>query len=375
MKRFTIESSAFKTALKRFKDVIRQNMVLPTLECILVEVSKDQIKCTATDLENYLVLNIPATTSVNAEDEIFSFLIPHKNLLTMIANMTPSAITFNIGETSVMISFDRFKAKLPTQHVDHFPKTPTDLGMSVSGSFEIKKWKNALLTAVSFTSNDDLRPQMCGVNFAKENGVVTIVATDAHKLYHKEITGCKLDAEKFNFIMPAKSVRLACTNFSSVADFLVGDNYLRISEDNALLISRKIDARFPDWRQVMPDSEQWPCIYLNRKDVLRGLRVISTFANSATNQVVVSMKAEEQGRLKSVYFDSGDVDFNTEGGFGVYVEKGELLDNHKFALNGKFLQQCLTSSNDMLVKIQFSDSASKCVLINDEILLMPLLIS
>ena len=69
---------------------------------------------------------------------------------------------------------------------------------------------------------------------------------------------------------------------------------------------RLIDARFPDYKVVIPTDNPYR-LTLNRADFQSALRRVSIFSNKSTNQVALSITGSE------LQLAAQDVDFSNEG--------------------------------------------------------------
>ena len=61
-----------------------------------------------------------------------------------------------------------------------------------------------------------------------------------------------------------------------------------MTSNNLSLSCRLIDAKFPDYKAVIPTDNPYKLI-VNRTDFISALRRLSIFANKTTNQVVLEI--------------------------------------------------------------------------------------
>jgi DNA polymerase-3 subunit beta len=264
-------------------------------------------------------------------------------------NIADQPLTFNIDKNfAVEITSDNGKYKVMGENPDNFPKEPA---ADDTNSFTISS--GALITAINKTlfavSNDDLRPAMTGVFFELQKDSVQFVATDAHRLvrYKKtNVSSPKVDS----FIAPKKPLNLLKNALPDNDDELTisyNSNHLFITHGSTQLICRLIDARFPDYKVVIPTDNPYKLL-VNKSDFQSALRRVSVFSNKSTNQVALSISGSE------LQLAAQDVDFSFEGTERMNCQyDGEDL---QIAFNAKFLIEMLNAADSDEVKIELSTS-------------------
>jgi DNA polymerase III sliding clamp (beta) subunit (PCNA family) len=153
---------------------------------------------------------------------------------------------------------------------------------------------------------------------------------------------------------------------------LINSTNIRFTRaDGVQVVTRVIDARFPDYRVVLPGGDGNVVVTMNPDELLKELKNAGKFANTATNQVVFSING-------NVSLSSCDVDFEHE--FQTGVEQAEIKwapeVNHelKIAFNSKFLSEIVQRVKDEPVSVKFW-APHKAAIINDNFLLMPLMLN
>lgn len=149
-------------------------------------------------------------------------------------------------------------------------------------SYETKPDNEGLVSILGeFASDDELRPAMTGVFFDNEN----IVTTDAHRL----------------FVLPNK-----------------GSAYGGLYEIGK---TKKIDAKFPDYRVVLGDNKNRKCFYFN---ILKLKTYTSTVlksysVNRATNMIVYSFGDNEVAGMNGEFLISILDSFEKLGYENIYI--------------------------------------------------------
>src|SRR6476620_12610340 len=340
--KFIVSSSQLLKQLQHINGVINANTVLPILEDFLFEVDKNKLTVVATDLETVMRIQM----DIEAK-ETGKVCIPARILMDSLKNIPDQPLTFNIDKNfGVEITSDNGKYKVMGENPDNFPKEPV---ADITTSFTMPS--SALSTAISkclfAVSNDDLRPAMTGVFFELSDKGVTCVATDAHRLvrYTRLDVSCpKTDT----FIVPKKPLSLLKTALPSNEDELevsYNSNHLFVKHGGTELVCRLIDARFPDYKVVIPVDNPYK-LTVNKNDFQSALRRVSVFSNKSTNQVALTISGSK------LQLASQDVDFSFEGNERMSCQyDGEDL---QIAFNAKFLIEMLGAAESDEVKIELS---------------------
>lgn len=369
--KFIVSSTQLLKHLQQISGVINANTVLPILEDFLFEIEKDKLTIVATDLETVMKINM----EIKAQDS-GKVCIPAKILLESLKNITEQPLTFNIDKNyGVEITSDNGKYKVMGENPDNFPKEPV---ADDASSFTMPS--SVLVTAINkclfAVSNDDLRPAMTGVFFEFSNKGITSVATDAHRL----VRFSKLDVEcpeTSSFIVPKKPLNLLKNVLPSTDEQLkisYNTNHLFVKHGGTEMVCRLIDARFPDYKVVIPVDNPYK-LTVNKNDFQNALRRVSVFSNKSTNQVALTITGSE------LQLAAQDVDFSFEGNERMNCQyDGEDL---QIAFNAKFLIEMLGAADTEEIVIELS-TPSKAGIIkptkkveNEELLMliMPLMLN
>jgi DNA polymerase-3 subunit beta len=284
-KKKTAVDSTAKLLYIAASKTINTNTVLPILETILF---KDG-SATVTDLETTVIVPFKVSgipkEGVAIPASIFRD-IHNMGEITSVSVNENLTCTFKSGSRVITFAGDK---------ADQFPVShKADYHIGSIGEKEIE----AMEIANFFVSKDDLRPAMTGIFFSDN-----IVATDAHRLYSYPIK--KLGAE---FIMPSKSVKILMALTSIKWDIYCDDpknpvHVMFVNDAGVKVIFRVIDARYPDYKVVIPKMEDVTVKMLIDKNLLLPeLKNASRFANKSTNQVNFDVNSK-------LNLSASDVDF------------------------------------------------------------------
>src|SRR5574343_297049 len=369
--KFIVSSSSLLKHLQQISGVINANTVLPILEDFLFEIEDKKLNVVATDLETVMRVQMDVESKANGK-----VCIPAKILMDSLKNIADQPLSFNIDKNfAVEITSDNGKYKVMGENPDNFPKEP-----AADDTTSFTMTSSALVTAINKTlfavSNDDLRPAMTGVFFEMDKKGLQFVATDAHRLvrYKRKDVSCpKADS----LIVPKKPLTLLKASMPDNDDELTisyNANHLFVKHGTTQLSWRLIDARFPDYKVVIPADNPYK-LTVSKADFQGALRRVSIFSNKSTNQVALTINGSQ------LQLTAQDVDFSFEGNERMNCQyDGEDL---QIAFNAKFLIEMLNGADSAEVNMELS-TPTKAGLIkpteqdeNEELLMlvMPLMLN
>ena len=154
--------------------------------------------------------------------------------------------------------------------------------------------------------------------------------------------------QKDSFIVPKKPLNLLKSALPDNSDELkisYNSNHLFVVHGSTELVCRLIDARFPDYKVVIPVDNPYK-MTVGRADFQSALRRVSVFSNKSTNQVALSISGSE------LQLAAQDVDFSFEGNERMSCQyDGEDL---QIAFNAKFLIEMLNGAETSDVVMELS---------------------
>ena len=370
--RFIVTSTALLKNLQQISGVISANTVLSVLEDFLFELRGNTLTLTATDLETMMRVQM----EVNDAQGNGRICIPSKILTDYLKNLPEQPITFNVNESdlSIEMSSDVGKYRIGGEKADDFPKEPApgDTTQFTMPSILLLECINKTLFAVSA---DTLRPAMTGVNFELDKDSISFVSTDAHRLVQIRRTDISCPAKE-NFVVPKKplqQLRATLAADETLLQLAYNGSHLFVTGAHLSLSCRLIDARFPDYKAVIPVDNPYR-LTLNRADFVSALRRVSIFANKTTNQVVLDINGN------ALQISAQDIDFSYEGKEMLSCQyTGEDM---KIAFNARLMVELINNMEGSEVLVELSKPSRAAIFRNIEksdsedllMLIMPLMV-
>ncbi len=340
--KFIVSSTQLLKQLQHIAGVINANTVLPILEDFLFEIDKGKLSVVATDLETVMRIQLDVEAKESGK-----VCIPAKILMDSLKNIPDQPLSFNIDKNfAIEITSDNGKYKVMGENPDNFPKEPA---ADDTTSFTMKS--SALVTAINKTlfavSNDDLRPAMTGVFFELNKDFIQFVATDAHRLVRYKRTDVSCPKQD-SFIVPKKPLNLLKAALPMNDDEITvnyNSNHLFVKHGTTQMSCRLIDARFPDYKVVIPADNPYK-MTVAKSDFQGALRRVAIFSNKSTNQVALQINGSELG------LQAQDVDFSFEGAERMKCQyDGEDIT---IAFNARFLIEMLNAADSDEVRMELS---------------------
>jgi len=126
-------------------------------------------------------------------------------------------------------------------------------------------------------SHDESRYALTGVLFSVDQRELSMVATDGHRLaVIKKAHNVEFGDTPIEVIIPLKAimeVKKLCDTDGLISVNL-SESQIAFRKEDTLLVSRLIDAQFPDYRQVLPSESRFR-VALDKEQLNRALRRVS----------------------------------------------------------------------------------------------------
>lgn len=280
---FIVASHELQSHLSRISGVVPAKSVLPIIQNIHFQLRDGQLVLTATDLDNSLQTTLAVEPQGAGE---LNVAFPAKLLQDTIKALPEQPLTFTRNEDSNVITLTTDVGEYrvntePGADFPQFPKAEETQTITLPLSVLVNVIDHTLFAA----STDELKPAMNGMLFEFAPGGANFVATDAHRLVRYRRTDIQTEAE-VTFILPQKALKLLVSAASSSGAETVQIEYNQTSAffsfGSTRMACRLIDARFPDYRNVIPASSPAKAI-LNKRELLGSMRRLDIYSNKTTH--------------------------------------------------------------------------------------------
>lgn len=288
--KFTIAREQLLKPLTLVSGAVERRHTLAVLSNVLLEVSANSLKMTATDLEVELI----SFAAIEGEVTPGVTTVPAKKFLDICKGLQDGAeIKIEVEGERMIIRSGRSRFTLSTLPADDFPNID-----NWHGDIEFVLPQHLLRSVIESTqfsmANQDVRYYLNGMLFEIENDILKTVATDGHRL---AVSSRPIDAQQSSkkIIVPRKGVvellRLIEATDEPVT-VQIGDSHLRANIMNAVFTTKLVDGRFPDYQRVLPRGGD-KVIITSRLELKQALARASILSNEKFRGVRFNFSANE----------------------------------------------------------------------------------
>jgi len=286
--RIRAERDDLADVLSRAGRAVGSRSPLPILQGLLVEVEGGRLRVTGTDNE----VTVRTYLEVEAIED-GETVIPAKLAAEAVRKLPPGAVSITAADGEVEITGNGPRFRLRELSVGDFPKindSVTEDTFDVVGETLVKALSQVGIAA----SGDEARPTLTGVLFEENEGGLRLVATDSYRLAVRDVLGIGATGSK---LVPYRALReLGRTVGDGPMKVALGDREATFITERGRLTVRIIDATFPKYRQLLPDS--YPSRLKVAKKTL--LEAVGRAALVAEDHIPVRLNLHEGGVELSV---------------------------------------------------------------------------
>ena len=345
--KFTVSSSALLSLLATTGKVISNKNTLPILDYFLMELKGEELTVTTSDLETTIIGHLKVE-SVEREGVIAA---PAKLMLDSLKEFPEMPLEFEVNDTTweIKVKWTSGSLSIPGASAVSYPAMPAigadckdillDVDMLIAG---INK-------TIFATADDELRPVMNGVYFNFEQGKLTFVATDAHKLVRSMVECPDVDFNA-SFILPKKPANLL------KGVLLKEEEPIRVMFDaknvtfelkNHKLVCRLIEGNYPNYNAVIPSANPNK-VLVDRVELLNGIKRVAVCSNPTTNLIRMDIASNR------ISLAAQDIDFSVSANETISCS----YDGNPVTIGFKstFLVEILSNIDTPTVMIELADS-------------------
>lgn len=268
--------------------VVETRQTLPILGHLHLEVTKDRVILTGTDLEVALKAWCPAQV-----EELGEATVPARKFLELTRSL-PEGADLQLGQADgqVWIQTKRSRFGLATLPPDDFPEL--ELGDSVQEVPLSQGVLKRLLGKTSFAmARDDVRYYLNGILLEWTETNLRAVATDGHRLALMDHEVAPAE-NPVRVILPRKGVReleRLLTEREEELEVGFAPNHVRFRLPRLTCTSKLIEGQFPDYQRVIPTMEG-SRLQGDRQAILQALKRVAILSHRKTRRIRLNCRAE-----------------------------------------------------------------------------------
>ncbi|UFJ40454.1 DNA polymerase III subunit beta [Brevibacillus humidisoli] len=358
----TVQREKLSTAVSHVMKAVSTRTTMPILTGIKVKADEEGLTLTASDSDISIEVHIPVEEadewgvtvhqpgSVVLTARIFGEIVrklPHEEI--QLEADERLMVTIRSGQSEFTIN---------GMNADEFPQL-MQLEEEKVLSIPSDLLKTLIKQTVFAVSTSEMRPILTGIMWSLEQGQLTFVSTDSHRLAsRKAAVECSPDLHFHNVVVPGKScnelVKILDDNQDPV-DIVVGDNQIMVRANHILFYSRLLEGAYPDTSRIIPQGSKTELV-VNSKDFLHSIERASLLSREGKSNVV---------RLSTMDGESIEISSNApEIGKVVELVRPQSLSGEelKISFNAKYMIDALRSMENAEIKVSFTGSMSPFVL-------------
>lgn len=372
--KFIIQRDYLVQSVQDVMKAVSSRTTIPILTGIKITAATDGVTLTGSDSDISIESFIPKEEDGNEIVEIKqtgAIVLQARFFSEIIRKLPTDFVEIEVlGSLQTVIRSGKSEFNLIGLDAEEYPRLPQ---IEENNKFYIATdLLKAMIRQTHFAvSTSETRPILTGVNWKIENGELTCIATDSHRL---ALRNAKIEAENnetYNIVIPGKSL----SELSKIIDdsngqieIVITENQILFKAKHLLFFSRLLEGNYPDTSRLIPADSKTNLI-LNTKEFLQAIDRASLLAREGRNNVV-KLAANEDGIIE-ISSNSPEIGKVVEEIQSQMIEGEEL----KISFSAKYMMDALKALEGTEIKISFTGAMRPFVIrpLHDETILQLIL--
>lgn len=333
---------AFEKAVLLAHRISGKNVNLPVLSCLIFEAKNKTCFIRATNLDLGIEIRIAARVE---EEGVVA--VPANLLASFVQSLNgENKIHLSLQETVLRIKTGKSVMDIKTLPSEDFPTLPKAEAKKAF-LLPVKTILQGIKSVWYAGSNSTIKPELASVYIHFHDGKLIFVSTDSFRLAEKSIPLQKLSSFD-SILIPNKNI----PDIIRILESVDGDIEIHITQtqiafihESFYLISRLIDAQFPDYVQIIPKQTTTVLTAL-KADLLHSLKKTIVFSDSFNQIGFVLDPKKKECVLKAANNETGTID--------EYLESSLSGEELSINFNYRYLIDCFQSIPTDSVSLSFS---------------------
>ncbi|MBU8772359.1 DNA polymerase III subunit beta [Cytobacillus oceanisediminis] len=372
--RFIIQRDRLVQSVQDVMKAVTSRTTIPILTGIKIVASEEGVTLTGSDsdisIESFIpkeeagdeIVEIKQAGAIVLQAKFFSEIVkklPTDTVEISVENHLQTVIRSGKSEFNLNGLDAEEYPHLPQIEEENVFKIPTDL------------LKAMVRQTVFAVSTSETRPILTGVNWKVENGTLTCIATDSHRLALRKAQIETNASESYNVVIPGKSLselsKILDDN-NDLIDIVITENQVLFKAEHLLFFSRLLEGNYPDTSRLIPSDSKTDVI-VNTKEFLQAIDRASLLAKEGRNNVVKLSTID--GGVIEISSNTPEIGKVVEEVQSKSVEGEEL----KISFSAKFMMDALKALEGSEITISFTGAMRPFIIkpLNDESILQLIL--
>ena len=350
---FTIQRNRLADSVNHVMRAVSSRTTIPILTGIKIVATEDGITFTGSDSDISIESYIPVEEN---GDKLIDMVQPGGIVLNarffgdIVRKLPKDTVEMKV-EDSRQVLIRSGKAEFYLNGLDHkeyplLPQVSDETVFSMPGNL----FKTLIRQTVFAVSTSEIRPILTGVNWHIENGTLTCVATDSHRLAMKTSPVDLPENESYQTVIPGKSL----TELSKILDdndqpvnIFITDNQVLFKTKNIHFYSRRLEGNYPDTSRLIP-AEYKTNIVLEGKLFNDAIDRASLLAREERNNVVKLTSLE--GNMIEISSNTPEIGHVSEQ-IPIHSLEGEALN---ISFSAKYMMEALRAVEGNEITVSFT---------------------
>ncbi|MFA5127077.1 MAG: DNA polymerase III subunit beta [Patescibacteria group bacterium] len=309
--------------------IANKNSNLPILNNVLLKADKGGLILVTTDLE--IGIRVFVRSKVEEEGD---FTVEAKLLNNFISLLPKENIILELKDGSLEVKSSNQETSIKGLEAEDFPLIPEiekNNEIEIAAS-DLKKGLNQVLFAASLDSS---RVEINAVNFHFYKDQLVLAATDSYRLAERKIK-IENKGREISLIIPLKTLqelsRILVEQNDEKIKLYFNENQILFVFDGVELVSRVIDGRYPDYKQIIPNS----FVTTAKCDIdklIPAIKAVSLFCKQGINDIRLSLD-HSAGEIVVSTASANTGNSTAKIQAEIKGENNDIVFNYRYLLDG-----------------------------------------
>lgn len=363
--KFTINRPAFINQLNNVLRAISSKTTIPILTGLKMVVTDHSVILTGSDADITIESTLDASDSSYglSIEEPGAIVLPARFFNEVIKKLPDKQATIEVfNGLQVRITSGTAEFTINGQDANNYPHLP-----EVESENTVELASDMLHEVIDQTriavSKQESRPILTGIHVTLNNGILTAVATDSHRLAQRKVELPETADRDFDIVLPGASMTELAKMIADEKDGVK----MQITENQALFIfgnthfySRLLEGNYPETSRLIPESSDTR-LEITASDLLASIERASLLSHESRNNVV-KLSVNPENKIATVSGTSADV-----GNVEEEINADQIVGNPlEISFNPDYMRDALKSFGQTKILISFTTALRPFTLVPTE---------
>lgn len=330
---------------------------------VLIEYKGGELKLSATDLITSIVTKLICETDMMADE---AFVVDAKLLHDIINKLSSETVkfTFDREETTLKIVGGRSKFNIRSSGgKKDFPNFEIELRDKKTITIPSEVFVNLVNKTIRFTSDDDSRPVLQGVNILFKKGSITGISLDGYRMaYYVSDIECDHEVDMIIRNDTLASISSSIDSDEVLLSYSENSKQLEFVLGKTAIYSSIVEGQFFDYKSILKPDEVKTTLTVTKKALKSSVDRASIVAKSSASMNPIVFSVDENELIIKSDNEIGKVEERVEIG----ENEGEKID-YKIAFNSKYILDGVNSISSESIEFKLDGELQPAYLVDKDI--------